>query len=135
MNEDYRSRIYERYDTNFQDATKIFKEGAAWRWGRAYLFYMREWLQEDKRANIVDLACGWGRLLYFFRSMGYQNVTGVDISPEQQKDGTVEPVFANIRHTLGMDRFTLRSRTKVDIQWKLFFMVHNIGKISRYAAV
>jgi hypothetical protein len=30
--------------------------------------------------------------------------------------GTVEPVFANIRHTLGMDRFTLRGRAKVDIQ-------------------
>jgi len=47
--------------------------------------------------------------------------------------GTAEPVFANIRHTLGMDRFTLRSRTKVDIQWKLFCIVHNIGKITRFA--
>jgi hypothetical protein len=47
--------------------------------------------------------------------------------------GTAEPVFANIRNTLGMDRFTLRSRTKVEIQWKLFCMVHNIGKITRFA--
>jgi len=47
--------------------------------------------------------------------------------------GTIEPVFANIRHTLGMDRFTLRVRTKVNIQWKLFCMVHNIGKITRFA--
>jgi len=46
--------------------------------------------------------------------------------------GTVEPVFANIRSTLGMDRFTLRGRNKVDIQWKLFCMVHNIGKIRRF---
>ena len=49
--------------------------------------------------------------------------------------GTVEPVFANIRHTLGMDRFTLRGRAKVNIQWKLFCMVHNIGKISRWSTV
>jgi hypothetical protein len=48
---------------------------------------------------------------------------------------TVEPVFANIRHTLGLDRFTLRGREKVDTQWKLFCMVHNIGKITRYATV
>ena len=48
--------------------------------------------------------------------------------------GTVEPVFANIRHTLGMDHFTLRGREKVDTQWKLFCLAHNIGKIARYAA-
>ena len=49
--------------------------------------------------------------------------------------GTVEPVFANIRSTLGLDRFTLRGREKVDTQWKLFCMVHNIGKISRLVAI
>ena len=46
--------------------------------------------------------------------------------------GTVEPVFANIRSTLDLDRFTLRGRRKVGIQWMLFCMVHNIGKISRH---
>ena len=46
--------------------------------------------------------------------------------------GTVEPVFANIRSTLGLDRFTLRGRGKVGIQWILFCMVHNIGKLARY---
>jgi hypothetical protein len=49
--------------------------------------------------------------------------------------GTVEPVFANIRHTLGLDRFTLRGREKVDTQWKLFCLVHNIGKLARYATI
>ena len=41
----------------------------------------------------------------------------------------VEPVFGNIRGTLGLDRFTLRSKKKVNVQWLLFCMVHNIGKI------
>jgi transposase len=49
--------------------------------------------------------------------------------------GTVEPVFANIRATLGMDRFTLRGNEKVDIQWKLFCIVNNIGKIRRFGRV
>ena len=49
--------------------------------------------------------------------------------------GTVEPVFANIRHTLGLNRFTLRGRVKVDTQWKLFCLVHNIGKLARYGAM
>lgn len=43
--------------------------------------------------------------------------------------GVVEPVFANIRHNYGLDWFSLRGREKVDTQWKLFCMVHNIGKI------
>jgi len=46
--------------------------------------------------------------------------------------GTVEPVFANIRSTMGLDRFTLRGQKKVDTQWKLYCIVHNIGKLSRY---
>lgn len=32
----------------------------------------------------------------------------------------VEPVFANIRVQKRLDHFTLRSKTKVDVQWKLF---------------
>ena len=46
--------------------------------------------------------------------------------------GTVEPVFANIRSTLDLDRFTLRGRRKVGTQWMLFCMVHNLGKLARY---
>ena len=82
-NTGYRTRIYENYATNFQDAPTIFDETAAWRWGRAYRHYLRRWLPEDKNAMIVDLACGGGKLLYFFKRMGYGNITGVDISPEQ----------------------------------------------------
>ena len=33
----------------------------------------------------------------------------------------------------GMRRFTLRGKRKVDIQWKLFMLVHNIEKIGNYA--
>jgi hypothetical protein len=44
----------------------------------------------------------------------------------------VEPVFANIRTHKAMDRFTLRGKIKVDIQWMLYCMIHNVGKILRY---
>jgi transposase len=43
-----------------------------------------------------------------------------------------EPVFANIRTHKRMDRFTLRGKIKVNIQWLLYCMVHNIGKIATY---
>ena len=43
--------------------------------------------------------------------------------------GIVEPVFANICVQKRMNRFTLRTKLKVDVQWSLFALVHNIGKI------
>jgi len=45
---------------------------------------------------------------------------------------TVEPVFANLRYNKGLDRFTLRGHKKVDTQWKLFCLVHNIEKLAHH---
>jgi len=39
----------------------------------------------------------------------------------------VEPVFGNLRHNKRLDRFTLRGQKKVDGQWKLFCLVHNLN--------
>jgi len=46
--------------------------------------------------------------------------------------GIAEPPFAHIRHAIGLSRFTLRGKRKVDIQWKLYCIVHNLTKIHRY---
>jgi hypothetical protein len=40
----------------------------------------------------------------------------------------IEPVFANMTYCKGMDRFTLRTKKKVNIQWQLYCIVHNIWK-------
>jgi len=50
-----------------------------------------------------------------------------------QRFAIVEPIFANIRTQKRLDRFTLRGKIKVDIQWMLYCMVHNIEKITNYA--
>jgi len=44
----------------------------------------------------------------------------------------IEPVFANIRSQKRLDRFTFRGKIKVNIQWMLYCMVHNIEKIMNY---
>jgi len=46
--------------------------------------------------------------------------------------GIVEPVFGHLRENLGLRRFSLRGREKVDAQWKLMTMLHNLTKIHRY---
>jgi transposase len=45
---------------------------------------------------------------------------------------TVEPVFANLRHNKRMDRFTLRTQPKVNVQWTLYCLVHNIEKLAHH---
>jgi Transposase and inactivated derivatives len=43
-----------------------------------------------------------------------------------------EPPFSHITSALKLDRFTLRGKTKVNTQWNLFCIVHNLIKIHRY---
>lgn len=63
-----------------------------------------------------------------------------DDSPRSKKNyarrlGKVEPVFANICVHKRINRPALRSKSKVDVQWRLFALVHNIGKICVFGAL
>ena len=49
-----------------------------------------------------------------------------------QRLAIAEPVFANIRSNKRLDRFTLRGKIKVNIQWLMYCLVHNIEKILNY---
>jgi Transposase DDE domain len=46
-----------------------------------------------------------------------------------QRLAIVEPVFGNLRSQKCLDHFTLRGKLKVNIQWMLYCIVHNIEKI------
>ena len=43
--------------------------------------------------------------------------------------------FGNLRANKRLDRFTVRGRTKVDAQWKLYCLVHNIEKLAHHGYV
>lgn len=49
--------------------------------------------------------------------------------------GIVEPVFGNIGAQKGMNRSTLRGSVKVNIQWRLYCLVHNLEKVCRAGAM
>jgi hypothetical protein len=66
------------------------------------------------KAMAAKIDSEWGRRLYHHRM------------------AIAEPVFANIRTYKAMNRFTLRGKIKVNIQWLLYCMVHNIGKILNF---
>jgi len=52
-----------------------------------------------------------------------------------QRIGTVEPVFGNINTNKRLNRFSYRGKTKVNAQWLLYCMVHNIEKIQHYGSI
>jgi hypothetical protein len=43
-----------------------------------------------------------------------------------------EPPFDHIASAIGLNRFRLRGKRKVNTQWNLFCIVHNVKKIHRY---
>jgi transposase len=47
---------------------------------------------------------------------------------------TVEPVFGNLANKR-LDRFSLRSKPKVQSQWQLYCLVHNIEKLKNYGSL
>ena len=49
-----------------------------------------------------------------------------------RKIATAEPPFAHIRYVMGLDRFSLRGKTRVNNQWLLFCIVHNLKKVFKY---
>ncbi|ABM03213.1 transposase, IS4 family [Psychromonas ingrahamii 37] len=57
----------------------------------------------------------------------------IDSSPGRRQYskrlGTIEPVFGNITVNKGMNKFTLRGQEKVNAQWQMYCLVHNIEKL------
>ena len=47
----------------------------------------------------------------------------------------VEPVFGNIGTNKRLSRFGLRTKDKVQAQWRLYSLVHNIEKIANYGTI
>ena len=43
--------------------------------------------------------------------------------------GAIEPIFGNITVNKGMNKFTLRGQDKVNTQWQMYCLVHNIEKL------
>jgi 2-polyprenyl-3-methyl-5-hydroxy-6-metoxy-1,4-benzoquinol methylase len=114
----YRDRIYRTYASQFQQAKPVFDAPAADRWGKAYDTYFRGWLPESKDAAIVDLACGNGMLLHFFKGRGYTNIAGVDISGEQvalSKQVVDNVEEGNVLQYLASRRNTFDLITAIDI--------------------
>jgi hypothetical protein len=92
-----------------------------------------------KIVRVVLYASGAKRkmlLVPFGESLSRQMVEKIETAEGRriypQRLAIAEPVFANIRINKHLDRFTLRGKIKVNIQWLMYCLVHNIEKILSY---
>ncbi len=94
-----------------------------------------------RRPEAADTRTGHGRQVSFILERSNKE-TDATIWMKQRVDSfkgkqiyaqrlaVVEPVFGNLRANKGLDRFSLRGKDKVEGQWHLYCLVHNIEKIS-----
>jgi transposase len=96
----------------------------------------------DLRAKCLQNKDAKSRHLSYYADACGQNISQAMVEKIETSKGRkiypqriaiVEPVFANIRVHKGMDRFNLRGKIKVKLQWLLYCMVHNIEKIANYS--
>jgi transposase/IS5 family transposase len=122
------------------------KTREAWRDGIVYRIYVAE--ENDCKGCTLKLRCltrrgGKRKYLWVPIAVELTNLSKRMAGKIDTKKGRkiyprriaiAEPVFANIRTHKRLDRFTLRGKIKVNIQWLLYCMVHNIGKIVNYGS-
>jgi len=66
--------------------------------------------------------------MYEKNAHGYGATSAIRQRQLSQRLGTIEPVFGNITVNKGMNKFTLRGQEKVNTQWQMYCLVHNIEK-------
>jgi 2-polyprenyl-3-methyl-5-hydroxy-6-metoxy-1,4-benzoquinol methylase len=80
---DYRERCYEAFISKHWSFSHDLSESAYDFFSLGYKKRYHRFLPHDKKAKILDIACGAGKFLYFLQKEGYHNTGGIDLSKEQ----------------------------------------------------
>ena len=102
-------------------------------------------LKDDCMSNpaAADHANGHGRQVSFITKKSEPRANFTDWMKERidtvegkqiysHRMSVIEPVFANICSNKKLNRFSLRGKEKVESQWQLYCIVHNIEKLMNY---
>ena len=83
VKEDYLKDLHERYLETTSVLSKSFDVNEFKNYAKGAKKLYSHLLPKDKKTRILDIGCGQGHFLFYLLSEGFNNVTGVDISPEQ----------------------------------------------------
>ena len=116
----FKDRVYAQYLSNRGGAgapDSIDKSG-----GRSpfYKYIIKKFFPENFGANIIDLGCGFGALVYYARLQGYSKVIGVDSSSEMVKVGCdlgIDDLVANdgLRYLKSLESESIDLITAIDV--------------------
>ncbi|MBI4762499.1 MAG: class I SAM-dependent methyltransferase [Chloroflexota bacterium] len=84
MKLDYRKRFYNKYVSQQvlpHGAGQTITDYEIWAKGAERRF--AGWYPADRSAPVLDVGCGAGNFLFSLQHLGYRDLTGVDLSPEQ----------------------------------------------------
>ena len=113
--------IYRRYLADFDDCSSCALTGKCLR-------------RKNAKRRTLDIQIG-------VEANNYSRAMAAKVDSEKGRQiyplrmSVVEPVFGNIRTNKRLNRFNLRGKIKVSIQWMLYCMVHNIEKIAKLAPI
>jgi 2-polyprenyl-3-methyl-5-hydroxy-6-metoxy-1,4-benzoquinol methylase len=110
---DYAALIYRRY---FSSRAERRRPGQTTGAANHYYYQAKisQWLPPDRSSAILDLGCGGGNFLGYMSSLGYTNLTGVDIGPEQVQLAKAAVPGARI-HELDFFAFLEEDRGRYDL--------------------
>lgn len=78
-----RDLILKRYVSSSAGTHRALTEESLNAYSKAYRIYLRGWIPSPHEGSAwLDLACGQGALMQLARTLGYDSVTGVDLSEE-----------------------------------------------------
>ena len=96
---DWKRRLYDSYvSTGHAGRTTDQQAGLGIRDYPYYTQLIRKHVPDRRDLSLADLACGHGALCYCLKELGYTNIKGVDISPEQ----------VQLAHELGLEEIECR---------------------------
>ena len=99
-----------------------------------------------RNPSSADTRKGHGRQVSFIIEKGKSNANYTDwmkhrVDSKKGKQiyshrmSVVEPVFGNIGTNKRLSRFSLRGKKKVQGQWQLYCLIHNIEKLNHYGSL
>jgi SAM-dependent methyltransferase len=84
MKQAWKARLYETYAMSGHSSDYPVKPASYFASRRCYIqTVIRRHVDPSRAIRILDLGCGHGAFLYFLKQAGYQDIQGVDRSPQQ----------------------------------------------------
>jgi len=120
--EDFRLMLYQNYVSDYKKVTSAKsdkdKKSDYEIYKRRYLPMLREYSKDSK---IIEVGCGNGYVMQFFREQGFTNLYGIDISVEQIKEARGKGLNADVKNIF---EFFRTNKEKYDVVLALDFVEH-----------